>query len=254
MPAPEDARFCASCGSSLAEVCAACGSELPHGSRFCPSCGASQEPEEPAGPPLRAGEERRIISALFTDLVDFTAHSAASDPEDVRARLTTYHRRCREDIERFGGHVQELLGDGIFAVFGSPIAHEDDPERAIRAALRIQESVEELNANQPDLVLAVRAAITTGEALVQLEPHPDRVAVVGDVVNMAARLEKHSTPGGVVVDERTYLAARRAIEFREREPVTVKGKVEPIPIWEAEAPRSRYGVGVEEGAGSLFVG
>jgi len=253
-PTQEGAHFCASCGSSLAAVCAVCGSELPPGSRFCPSCGASQEIEEPAGPPLRAGEERRIISALFTDLVGFTAHSAASDPEDVRVRLTTYHRRCREDIERFGGRVQELLGDGIFAVFGSPIAHEDDPERAVRAALRIQESVEELNADQPDLLLAVRAAITTGEALVQLEPHPDRVAVVGDVVNTAARLEQHAPPGGVVVDERTYLAARRAIEFREREPVTVKGKVEPVSIWQAEASRSRFGVAVEEGAGSLFVG
>ena len=191
---------------------------------------------------------------LFTDLVDFTAHTAASDPEDVRVRLTTYHRRCREDIERFGGRVQELLGDGIFAVFGSPIAHEDDPERAVRAALRIQESVEQLNEEQPDLVLAVRAAVTTGEALVQLEPQPDRVAVVGDVVNTAARLEAHAPPGGVVVDERTYLSARRAIEFREREPVTVKGKAEAIPIWQAEASRSRFGVAVEEGAGSLFVG
>jgi class 3 adenylate cyclase/tetratricopeptide (TPR) repeat protein len=210
--------------------------------------------EEPAGPPLRAGEERRIISALFTDLVDFTAHTAASDPEDVRIRLTAYHRRCREDIERFGGRVQELLGDGVFAVFGSPVSHEDDPERAIRAALRIQESVEQLNAEQPDLVLSVRAAVTTGEALVQLEPQPDRVAVVGDVVNTAARLEQHAPPGGVVVDERTYLSARRAIEFSEREPVAVKGKVEPIPIWQAEASRSRFGVAVEEGAGSLFVG
>lgn len=253
-PAAEDARFCAACGTSLAPACVACGSEVPPGSQFCPSCGASQATPEPAPTPLRAGEERRVITALFTDLVGFTAHTAASDPEDVRTRLTTYHKRCREDVERFGGQIQELLGDGIFAVFGSPIAHEDDPERAIRAALRIQESVEQLNADQPDLVLAVRAAVATGEALVQLEPHPDRVAVVGDVVNTAARLEQHAPPGRVVVDERTYLAARRTIEFREREPVTVKGKADPIPIWLAEAPRSRYGVAIEEAAGSFFVG
>jgi class 3 adenylate cyclase len=252
--AEDGARFCASCGTSLAAACVSCGSDLPPGSQFCPSCGASQKVAEAADPPIRAGEERRVISALFTDLIGFTAHTAASDPEDVRTRLTAYHSRCREDVERFGGQVQELLGDGMFAVFGSPVAHEDDPERAVRAALRIQESVEQLNADQPELLLAVRAAVTTGEALVQLEPQPDRVAVVGDVVNTAARLEQHAPPGGVVVDERTYLAARRTIEFREREPVTVKGKVEPIPIWLAEAPRSRFGVAVEEEAGSLFVG
>jgi class 3 adenylate cyclase/tetratricopeptide (TPR) repeat protein len=205
-------------------------------------------------PPIRAGEERRIISALFADLVDFTADSEQSDPEDVRTRLTTYHTRIRQDVERFGGRIEKLMGDGVFAVFGSPVAHEDDPERAVRAALRIQESVEQLNAAQPELALSVRAAVTTGEAVVQMEPHPDREGVVGDVVNTASRLEQASPPGGVVVDERTYLAARRAVDFREEEPVSVKGKADVIPIWLAESPRSRYGVAVEEEPGSLFVG
>lgn len=204
--------------------------------------------------PIRAGEERRIISALFADLVDFTAYSEQSDPEDVRTRLTTYHTRIREDVERFGGRIEKLMGDGVFAVFGSPVAHEDDPERAVRAALRIQESVAQLNADQPDLSLSVRAAVTTGEAVVQMKPHPDREGVVGDVVNTAARLEQAAPPGGVVVDERTYLASRRAVDFREEKPVSVKGKVDVIPIWVAESPRSRYGVAVEEEPGSLFVG
>jgi class 3 adenylate cyclase/tetratricopeptide (TPR) repeat protein len=191
---------------------------------------------------------------LFADLVGFTTHAAQSDPEDVRIRLTSYHERVREDVERFGGRIEKLLGDGVFAVFGSPVAHEDDPERAVRAALRIQESVAQLNDDQPDLTLAVRIAVTTGEAIVQLEERQDREGVVGDVVNTAARLEQAAPPGRVVVDERTYLAARRAIDFSEREPVEVKGKAGQLAIWQAEAPRSRFGVAVQEEATSLFVG
>ncbi len=224
------------------------------GAQFCSSCGAPQTIPEPAASPIRAGEERRVVSALFADLVGFTAHTEQSDPEDVRVRLTAYHGRMREDVERFGGRVEKLLGDGVFAVFGSPIAHEDDPERAVRAALRMQESVAQLNTEHPDLTLAVRIAVTTGEAIVQLEDRQDREGVVGDVVNTASRLEAVASPGGVVVDERTYLSSRRAIDFREADPVEVKGKAGQIAIWLAEAPRSRFGVAIEEDAGSLFVG
>ena len=160
----------------------------------------------------------------------------------------------REDVERFGGRVEKLLGDGVFAVFGSPVAHEDDPERAVRAALRMQESVAQLNAEHPDLTLAARIAVTTGEAIVQLEDRQDREGVVGDVVNTASRLEAVAPPGGVVVDERTYLSSRRAIDFRDEDPVKVKGKAGQIAIWLAEAPRSRFGVAIEEDAGSVFVG
>ena len=118
----------------------------------------------------------------------------------------------------------------------------------------MQESVAQLNAEHPDLTLAIRIAVTTGEAIVQLEDRQDREGVVGDVVNTASRLEAVAPPGAVVVDERTYLSSRRAIDFREADPVEVKGKAGQIAIWLAEAPRSRFGVAIEEDAGSLFVG
>ena len=195
-----------------------------------------------------------MVSVLFCDLAGFTAHTERSDPEDVRARLTTYHAKVRQDVERFGGRIEKLMGDGVFAVFGAPIAHEDDPERAVRAALRIQESVADLNESQPDLALIVRTAVTTGEAIVQLDDRPDREGIIGDVVNTASRLEAVAESGTVVVDERTYLAARGTIEFTALDPVALKGKIGSVPIWRAAGARSRYGVAVDEETATPFVG
>ena len=193
-----------------------------------------------------------MVSVAFADLVGFTSHTEQSDPEDVRARLTAYHQRVREDIERFGGRVEKLMGDGVFSVFGAPTAHEDDPERAVRAALRVQESVAELS--EKGLDLAVRIAVTTGEAMVQLDPTGTREGIVGDVVNTASRLEAVAPPGGVVVDQTTYLSARAAIDFDALDPVVVKGKAEPQVIWLAASARSRFGVAVEEHDLRPFVG
>jgi class 3 adenylate cyclase/tetratricopeptide (TPR) repeat protein len=205
-----------------------------------------------AGPGL---EERKVVSVLFADLVGFTEHTAQTDPEDVRARLTVYHREIREDVERFGGRVEKLMGDGVFAVFGAPAAHEDDPERAVRAALRMQRSVEDLNTADPELSLSVRIAVTTGEAIVQLsDDDPDREGIIGDVVNTASRLEAVAPPGGIVVDERTYLATRDAVVYADLDPVAVKGKVDPLPIWQPTEARSRFGVAVDERHATPFVG
>jgi class 3 adenylate cyclase/tetratricopeptide (TPR) repeat protein len=220
---------------------------------FCPGCGSPQG-AAPAAQAVASTEQRRTITVLFADLAGFTAHTEHSDPEDVRARLTRFHTQAREDVERFGGRVEKLLGDGVFAVFGTPVAHEDDPERAVRAALRLQDSIEGLNAAEPDLRLSVRVAVTTGEAIVQLAEVQDREGVIGDVVNTASRLEAVAAPGTVVVDERTYLASRSAIDFEPLEPVTVKGKVEPLAIWRPSGARSRYGVAVEEDTDTPFVG
>lgn len=247
-------RFCSQCGASLAPVCPNCGSEVPAGARFCPSCGSSLE-STTAEEPSAGAEERKIITVLFADLVGFTAHTEQSDPEDVRARLTVYHRHIREDVERFGGRIEKLMGDGAFAVFGAPVAHEDDPERAVRAALRIQQSVDRLNQEHPDLALSVRIAVTTGQAVVQLDTtDQDREGIIGDVVNTASRLESVASAGEVVVDERTYLASRGAVEYRALDPVVVKGKEHPIAIWEAAGARSRFGVAVEDESATPFVG
>lgn len=247
--APNDARFCASCGAPIAQACASCGADLPEGAAFCPSCGT------PVAAPASTAEERKVVSVLFADLVGFTARTERSDPEDVRARLTVYHRQVREDVERFGGRIEKLMGDGVFAVFGAPAAHEDDPERAVRSALRIQQEVERLNEADPDLALSVRVAVTTGEAIVALDgDEPDREGIIGDVVNTASRLESVAPPGGVVVDERTYLATRSVITYDDLDAVTVKGKTAPIPIWLASGTRSRFGVAVERDHSTPFVG
>ena len=249
-----DHKFCSTCGASLVPTCSSCGATAPAGSRFCPTCGAPFEVHEP--PRQQHGaEERKVISVLFADLVGFTAHTEQADPEDVRARLTIYHRHIREDVERFGGRIEKLMGDGAFAVFGAPTAHEDDPERAVRAALRIQQSVDRLNSEHSDLALAVRIAVTTGRAVVQLEAtDQDREGIIGDVVNTASRLQSEAAPGAVVVDERTYVASRGAINYRPLDLVTVKGKEQPISIWEAAGARSRFGVAVDDEFATPFVG
>jgi class 3 adenylate cyclase len=146
------------------------------------------------------------------------------------------------------------MGDGVFAVFGAPAAHEDDPERAVRAAVRVLESVLELNEAQPNLALAVRVAVTTGEAIVQLEPTPDREGIVGDVVNTASRLQSVASPGEVIVDERTFRATRHAINFEALDDVTLKGKESKQAVWRATGLRSRYGVAVEEETATVYVG
>ena len=251
--AAEGAKFCANCGSSLARACPNCGAEAAPGAKFCANCGESlaPKPEDPA----RAAEEKKLVSVLFADLADFTARTERSDPEDVRARLTIYHRTVREQVEAHGGKVEKLMGDGVFAVFGVPTAHEDDPERTVRAALRIQEQIGALNEDQPDLGLSVRIAVTTGEAIVQLDPdNKDRESIVGDVVNTASRLEAVAPEGGIVVDERTYLATRAAIEFVDLDSVDLKGKATPTAIWQATHARSRQGVAVTERHKGPFVG
>ena len=173
----------------------------------------------------------------------------------MRARLTVYHKTAREQVEAHGGKVEKLMGDGVFAVFGVPAAHEDDPERAVRAALRLQEAVAVLNDEDPDLALSVRIAVTTGEAIVQLDADdPDRETIVGDVVNTASRLEAIAPPGRVVVDERTYFASRSDITYEDLDAVDLKGKADATAIWLASGARARQGVAVDERHTGPFVG
>jgi class 3 adenylate cyclase/tetratricopeptide (TPR) repeat protein len=188
-----------------------------------------------------------VVSVLFADLVGFTARSDRSDPEDVRAALAPYHARVKREIERFGGTVEKFIGDAVMAVFGAPVAHEDDAERAVRSALRIPDAIAELNEATPGLDLAVRVAVNTGEALVTVGARPTEgeSIVAGDVVNTASRLQQVAPVGGVVVGQATYRATHQLIEYEELEPVAVKGKSEPIPIWRAAQVRSRYGVDYE---------
>ncbi len=245
------ARFCASCGNPVPMACSTCLAELPSGAAFCPSCG-SEQTTTPT--PHTGHEELRVLSCLFADLADFTSRTEQSDPEDVRARLAIYHLKVREDVERWGGHVEKLMGDGVFAVFGLPTIHEDDPERAVRAALRIQQSIESINASDPALDLSVRIGITTGEAIVGLGASDQNERIIGDVVNTASRLVGVADPDSVVIDERTHLATRNVIDYAPLDPVYLRGKAAPLTIWQARQARSRYGVAVDENASAEFIG
>ena len=222
-------------------VCPNCGEDNPNKAKFCPECAT----------PLKAApsqaEERKVVSVLFVDLVGFTARSHDADPEDVRAALAPYHRLLKTEIERFGGTVEKFIGDAVMAVFGAPVAHEDDAERAVRAALRITEAIEELNEATPNLDLSIRAAVNTGEGLVTLAARPQagEGMVTGDVVNTASRLQGIAPVGGVAVGEITYRSTKDFISYERLDPVTVKGKPEPIPVWRAVSARSRFGVDVD---------
>jgi len=221
-------------------VCANCGQENPAVARFCLACGMSMAAS------VGAREERKVVTVLFADLVGFTSRAEQLDPEDVRAMLSPYYARLRKELERRGGTVEKFIGDAVMALFGAPVAHEDDPERAVRAALAIRDGIAELNEADPKLELQLRFAVNTGEALVALGAHPSEGEGMasGDVVNTAARLQASAPVNGILVGETTYRATERAIEYREAEPVAAKGKAEPVKVWEVLEPRARYGVDI----------
>src|ERR671923_321291 len=149
--------------------------------------------------------ERKIVTVLFADLVGFTARAEHLDPEDVEAILRPYHERLRSELERFGGTVEKFIGDAVMALFGAPTAHEDDPERAVRAALAIRDWATEEGG------LQVRIGITTGEALVALDARlsEGEGMASGDVVNTAARLQSAAPENGIIVDATTQRATER---------------------------------------------
>jgi class 3 adenylate cyclase len=205
---------------ALVLTCARCGQENPAGSKFCNSCGAALVA------PDRAGEERRLVSVLFVDLVGFTSRSERLDPEDVRAFLVPYYERVRSELESHGGRVEKFVGDAVMGIFGAPVTYGDDAERAVRAAFAVRDWAEEEG-------LQLRVAVNTGEAIVALDASPERgeTFVAGDVVNTAARLQSASPVGAVLVGEETYVGTRGSIEYRPAQPVLAKGKEAPVQAW-----------------------
>jgi class 3 adenylate cyclase/tetratricopeptide (TPR) repeat protein len=202
-----------------------------------------------------AQEERKVVTLLFLDLAGFAARAAARDPEDVRSTLVRYHAEVRTAVEHFGGVVDKTIGDEVVAVFGAPIGHEDDPERAVRAALDVAAAVRALGERDPDLGLTPRVGINTGEAIVSFGVGPQvGESVTGDAVNTAARLREVAEPGQIVVGEATYEASRDRIVYEELPPAVVKGKAEPLEVWMPVAPRSRPPVEVRPRPSTPFVG
>jgi class 3 adenylate cyclase len=204
--------------------CARCGEENPERARFCLACGASLEAEP-------AKQERKLVSVLFVDLVGFTGRADRTDPEDVRDMLQTYHSAAQRTIESFGGTLEKFIGDAVMAVFGAPISHGDDAERAVRAGLGVLEAV-------ADLKLEARAAVNTGEAVVAVSPAAGsgEALAMGDVVNTASRLQSSAPPGGLVVSDETYRLTRNAITYEPSPALDAKGKTEPVLVWRAIAP------------------
>jgi class 3 adenylate cyclase/tetratricopeptide (TPR) repeat protein len=226
------------------KTCPTCGRENPDDARFCSNCGT---PLAGAPPPR---EERKVVTVVFCDLVGSTARAERMDPEDVRAFLSGFHDRVRTELERHGGTVEKFIGDAVVALFGAPAVHEDDPGRAVRAALAVRDWTQE------DGTLQVRIGITTGEALVSLDARLDRGEGMasGDVVNTAARLQSAAPVSGILVDEATHRATERAIDYANSPPVQSKGKEEPVVVWKALEARSRFGVDVRQITRSPLVG
>ncbi|MBA3844423.1 MAG: AAA family ATPase, partial [Actinobacteria bacterium] len=223
-------------------ICARCGRENDADARFCSGCGARLQ----SGP---SREERKVVTILFADIVGSTARAEQLDPEDVRAALSRYYGIVRAELERHGGTVEKFIGDAVMAVYGAPTAHEDDPERAVRAGFAIRDALAESDVD-------VRIAVHTGEALVSLDARPEdgESMVAGDVVNTAARLQSAAPVNGVIVGEATYRATQQVIEFRALESVAGKGKAQPIVAWEAVAPRARFGMDVDQSEQTRLVG
>ena len=171
--------------------------------------------------------ERRLVSVLFADLVGFTPFSAARDAEEMRETLTRYFELASTVIARYGGTVEKFIGDAVMAVWGAPVAHEDDAERAVRAGLELVDAVRSLGAG-----IQARAGVLTGEAAVTLGA-TNQGMVAGDLVNSASRLEAAAQPGTVLVGETTMRAASRSIAFEPAGEQTLRGKSTPVPAWRA---------------------
>ncbi|HET9242349.1 MAG TPA: AAA family ATPase [Gaiella sp.] len=229
--------------------CSQCGRENPDDARFCNGCGAPLVAETPPR------EERKIVTAVFVDLVGSTARAETLDPEDVRGLLRRYHETLRRELERHGGTVEKFIGDAVVAVYGAPTAHEDDPERAVRAALAVRDAIGSLNDRDERLDLHVRIGVATGPALVSLDANPSlgESMVAGDVMNTAARIQSAAPVDGILVGSATYRGTERVIVYRPHDAVAAKGKVEPVEVWEAVEALGRAG-GLGDPQSSPLVG
>ena len=269
---PPSAKFCGECGSPLARACPSCGTAAPPKARFCLECGTAlsghtgavpmAEPAAaPNGPfgirgtvPGRPTAERRLVSVLFADLVGFTTYSQSRDPEDVRELLSRYFETCSSLVERYGGVVEKFIGDAVMAVWGAPVAQEDDAERAVRTALDIVEAVAALGAEVGAPGLAARVGVLTGEAAVTIGAKGQGM-VAGDLVNTASRIQSVAAPGTVLVGDSTRRSTEAAIAYEDAGVHELKGKSEHVALY--RALRVVAGVGglmKSEGLEPPFVG
>jgi class 3 adenylate cyclase/tetratricopeptide (TPR) repeat protein len=249
-------KFCGECGVSLAQACPNCGTANAPGIKFCGECGTALAAgvAKPAAAPSGQGPsqpvaERRLVSVLFADLVGFTPFAEERDAEEVRDTLSRYFAEARAVIERYGGTVEKFIGDAVMAVWGAPVAQEDDAERAVRAGLDLVDVVRGLGPN-----INARVGVLTGEAAVTLGA-TDQGMVAGDMVNTAARLQSVAPPGTVLVGESTRHAASASIDFEAAGEQLLKGKSAPVPAFRAlRVAAQRGGQGRSELPEPPFVG
>ncbi len=244
---PADAKFCGECGTAVAAHCGVCGTPtVKPGQRFCLECGLalSESGSWATGNlAVRAGRgsavrqrresevERRLVTVLFADLTGFTAFSETRDAEDVREMLSTYFETSRQIVESYGGTVEKFIGDAVMALWGAPVAREDDAERAVRAALDLVAAVTRMG-DRLGTELRLRSGVLTGEAAVELQSAAEGM-VIGDAVNTASRIQSVALPGWVLVDDVTRLVTERAIVYEDGGTHTVKGKAEQLQTWHA---------------------
>ena len=261
---PPGKKFCTECGQPLALACPSCGAEIAGTERFCGECGAELG-EGAIAAPAAAGvsaaaavpaavAERRLVSVLFADLVGFTPLSESRDPEEVRELLSRYFDSCRRLVELYGGVVEKFIGDAVMAVWGTPVAQEDDAERAVRTALDLVVAVSALGDEVGAPELRARAGVLTGEAAVNLAAAGEGM-VAGDLVNTAARIQAAAEPGTVLVGEATRRASEQAIAFETAGEHELKGKAEQVALWRAvRVTAGRGGALRSEGLEAPFVG
>jgi class 3 adenylate cyclase/tetratricopeptide (TPR) repeat protein len=234
-PTPAAGRFCIHCGLPRQQTCPSCGEPIIDGARFCMQCGAALQAGDAAKPGVSVREsvsERRLVSVLFADLVGFTPLSEHRDPEEVRELLTRYFERCRNLIGRYGGTVEKFIGDAVMAVWGTPVAREDDAERAVRAALALTQMVSVLGGEVGMPELRLRAGVLTGNAAVEVGAEGEGM-VLGDTVNTASRLQSVAAPGAVLVDDATRRASEAAIAYEDAGTHEVKGREQAVHAWMA---------------------
>ena len=263
---PGSKPFCANCGAAVAQPCTACGSELIAGKPFCANCGSPVSSAPVSGgastrisptsteSPVGAVAERRLCSVLFVDLVGFTPLAEQQDPESVRELLTQYFDRAQQIIESYGGTIEKFIGDAVMAVWGAPIANEDDAERAVRAGLDVVASVSDLGEITGNSGLRARGGVVTGEVAITIGKVSEGM-VLGDTVNSASRVQSVAEPGTVFVDESTWRAASGAIAFEEVGSLELKGKAVTVKAWRAlRVVAQRKGLGRAERLEPPFVG
>ncbi len=272
-------KFCGECGTTLGQPCPNCAAGIPAGQKFCGECGtgvgeamvggtrrpagagsgratrgAGGGPAASAGATGDAEVERRLVTILFADLVGFTTLSEGRDAEVVRDLLSRYFEIASDVIGRYGGTVEKFIGDAVMAVWGAPVAHEDDAERAVRAGLDLLDGVLALGSEAGIGDLKARAGILTGEAAVNLSAI-NQGMVAGDLVNSASRLQGVAEPGAVLVGEATMRSAGRAIAFEAAGEHIVKGKTLPVEAWRAlRVVGKAKGVGRSDALEPPFVG